>query len=33
MALQLTKRFIEYLEQNPENKFTAREISTWIYGT
>ena len=29
MPLNLANSFLEFLQQNPEQKFTAREIATW----
>ena len=31
MKLNLSARVVEYLEQNPEQKFTAREIAEWVF--
>ena len=31
MKLNLSTRVVEYLEQNPEQKFTAREIAEWVF--
>ena len=31
MALKLTSIVAEFLQQNPEQKFTAREIADWVY--
>ncbi len=33
MSLNLRKIVVEFLRQNPEQKFTAREIANWIFGT
>lgn len=33
MALNLSKKTIEFLEKNPEKRFTAREIAQWIFTT
>ena len=33
MALDLTNTVLEFLQQNQEQKFTAREIATWIFKT
>lgn len=33
MALNLTNTVVEFLQQNPEQKFTAREIANWIFET
>jgi hypothetical protein len=33
MTLNLSERVKELLEQNPEKRFTAREIAMWIYET
>ena len=33
MALKLTDKIVAFLEQNPERKFTAREIAKWIFET
>lgn len=33
MTLNLSERVKEFLEQNPEKRFTAREIAGWIYET
>ena len=33
MALNLTNTVVEFLQQNPEQKFTAREIANWIFKT
>ena len=29
MALNLANTVVEFLQQNPEQKFTAREIANW----
>jgi len=31
MSLNLTITVAEFLQNNPEQKFTAREIAEWIY--
>ena len=31
MALNLTITIAEFLQNNPEQKFTAREITEWVY--
>ena len=31
MALNLTITIAEFLQNNPEEKFTAREIAEWVY--
>lgn len=31
MALNLTITIAEFLQNNPEQKFTAREIAEWVY--
>ena len=31
MALNLTSTIAEFLQNTPEQKFTAREIAEWIY--
>ena len=31
MKLNLSAHVVEYLEQNPEQKFTAREIAEWVF--
>ena len=33
MPLNLANSFLEFLQQNPEQKFTAREIAAWILKT
>lgn len=33
MALQLTNTVVEFLQENPEQKFTVREIAHWIFKT
>lgn len=33
MALNLVSIVVEFLQQNPEQKFTAREIANWIFKT
>ena len=33
MALNLANTVVEFLQQNPEQKFTAREIANWIFET
>lgn len=33
MPLNLTNTVVELLQQNPEKKFTAREIADWIFET
>jgi hypothetical protein len=33
MTLNLSKTVVEYLKSRPEQKFTAREIATWIFET
>ena len=33
MALKLPNIVVEFLQQNPEQKFTAREIASWIFET
>lgn len=33
MALNLTKTVTEFLEERPEQKFTTREMATWILAT
>lgn len=33
MALNLAQRVVEFLQQNPEQKFTAREIANWVLET
>ena len=33
MSLNLPKKVVDYLKQNPEQKFTAREIAEWISET
>ena len=32
MSLELNKRVVEFLKQNAEEKFIAREIASWIFG-
>jgi len=31
MAFSLTQTFLEFLKNNPEQKFTAEHIAEWIY--
>ena len=31
--LSVTKALVECLQQNPEQRFTAREIAEWIFET
>lgn len=33
MPLNLANTVVEFLQQNPEEKFTAREIANWIFET
>jgi len=33
MAINLANTVVEFLQQNPEQKFTAREIANWIFET
>ncbi|WP_246708179.1 hypothetical protein [Bartonella sp. HY038] len=33
MALHLVDKVAEFLTNNPNQKFTAREIAQWIYDT
>ncbi|MCC3862533.1 COG2958 family protein [Pseudemcibacter aquimaris] len=33
MALNLANTVVEFLQQNPEQKFTAREVANWIFET
>lgn len=33
MALNLAKTVLDYLKQNSEQRFTAREIANWVYAT
>jgi len=33
MSLNLNKTVAEFLRNNPEQKFTAREIANWIFDT
>ncbi len=33
MALKLANTVVEFLQQNPEQKFTAREVANWIFAT
>ena len=33
MTLNLNNTVVEFLQQNPEKKFTAREIANWIFET
>ncbi len=33
MALNLVKAVIGYLKEQPEEKFTARQIADWVFAT
>ena len=33
MALNLANTIVSFLKENPEQKFTAREIANWIFET
>ena len=33
MALNLANTVVKFLQQNPEQKFIAREIANWIFET
>ncbi len=33
MALKLANTVVEFLQHNPEQKFTAREVANWIFAT